>query len=491
MQQTLLDKAIAYHRDGQLEMATLTYQEALSANPDDFNVPHLLGILYLQKKKFLLAQEMFHKAISLHSDYAQSHFYLSVSFQESGDIDRAIIHLKRALEIDPAYYEANLNLGHIYFNRQTYELSKLLFEQCVKIDPSRTFAYCELGLTLYFQDRQNLQHAINIFDKAIELDSQFAEAHLNKSLVLLSEGRYEEAWPHYEWRDRTSRNLSRGGYLQLDSEKWIGNQSLSGKTLLLYAEQGLGDSIQFSRYIPKLAVPGATVFLAVPLPLFNLLSEQNWPITLVPMEAAPLTDFHCPLPSLPHAFKTSLDTIPHPGFLKYNHDKSAAFRSSDQAQSDLNIGVFWSSASTYAENHLRNIPLEVFSNLFALEGIKWTCLQKVILDKDLEFIQEKTLSVHLPYLDLVNLSDTAALISNLDLVITVDTSIAHLSCALGIPTWILITSIPDWRWMRNREDSPWYPTAKLYRQTSPGNWAEVIERVHRDLQVLGNQNISR
>jgi tetratricopeptide (TPR) repeat protein len=468
LQQTLLDKAITYHRDGQLESAMLSYQEALIADSGDFNVPHLLGILYLQKQNFLLAQEMFHRAISLYSNYAQSHFYLSISFQELGDIDSAIIHLQRAIEIDPVYYEANLTLGNIHFNRHSYELSKLHFERCIKIDPTNTSAYCQLGLTLYFQDRQNLQLAINVFDKAIELNSQFAEAHLNKSLILLTEGCYEEAWPHYEWRTRTGRNLSRNGHLQLQSERWTGDQSLSGKTLLLYAEQGLGDSIQFSRYILKLADLNATVFLAVPQPLFNLFSEQNWSITIVPMEAAPLTDFHCPLPSLPLAFKTKLETIPHPGFLKYNRDKSAAFRGFNEAQSGLNIGVFWSSASTYTENHLRNIPLETFSNLFDLEGVKWTCLQKVILDKDLEFIRGKIHNLNLPYLGLADLSDTAALISNLDLVITVDTSIAHLSCALGIPTWILITNIPDWRWMRNREDSPWYPVARLYRQKEQG-----------------------
>ena len=485
----LLDRAIAHHRDGQLDLATLAYQKVLKESPNDFNGPHLLGLLYLQELKFHLAQEMFHKAIGIHPNYAQSFFYLGLSYQGLGNVDIAIIHLKRAIEIDPAYYAANSALGDIYFNRQSFELSKLHFDQCIKIDPSNTSVYCQLGLAFYFQDRKNAQKAINLLNKAIELNPQCAEAHLNKSLILLSEGCYEDAWPHYEWRDRTGRNLNRNGRLPLESEQWTGAQSLSDKTLLIYAEQGLGDSIQFCRYIPNLVDLHATVFLAVPPPLHSLLSEQNWPITIVPMDAAPLTDLHCSLPSLPLAFKTTLETIPHPGFLKFNEEKAPTFNSGNEAQSDLNIGIFWSSASTYNENHLRNIPLEIFSNLYKVHGIQWTCLQKEILGNDLEFIQANIPNMRLPFQDLADLSDTAALIANLDLVITVDTSIAHLSCALGMPTWILITNIPDWRWMRDRENSPWYPTAKLYRQKEQGNWVEVIERAKNDLSSIAKSQV--
>lgn len=303
---------------------------------------------------------------------------------------------------------------------------------------------------------------------------------MNLGIQKLLLGDYAGGWPLYEWRRKTDQFAEwRRMFTQ---PEWTGEQPIAGKTLLLYAEQGLGDAIQFMRYVPQAEALGATVILEIPSPLATLSDTLNARARrIIKGETPPDFDLHCPLMSLPLAFGTRVDTIPAAiPYLGVDPRKAADVRARLGAKSVTRIGLAWSGYAGHRNDRDRSLALRALEPLLRLE-FEYHSLQRDIRPDDAAVLAEFA-RVRSHQDELRDFSDTAALISEMDLVITVDTSVAHLAGALGKTTWVMLPTRPDWRWMTARSDSPWYPSVRLFRQKSAGDWGRVIEEMITELR---------
>jgi hypothetical protein len=327
------------------------------------------------------------------------------------------------------------------------------------------------------------------YDRAIALKPDLADAYWNQSLCLLLLGRFDQGWRQFEWRKRLNEPIAARSFPQ---PLWLGEHDIMGKTLFIWWEQGFGDTLQFCRYAKLVEARGAKVVMSVQEPLRELLKQISPTIEIIGPDDVPTDfDYHCPLLSLPLAFKTTLSNIPAKiPYLKSNVEKSLFWKEKLGEKSKLRVGLVWSGGfrpnqpELWSVNRRRNIPL---AKLAALKhpGIEFFSLQKgQPAESELaELIREKWDGPHIfDFTSLLNdFSDTAALIKNLDLLISVDTSTAHLAGALGKHVWILNRFDIDWRWLLDTTDSPWYPTVKLYRQEKAGDWDDVVQRIRMDL----------
>ena len=300
-----------------------------------------------------------------------------------------------------------------------------------------------------------------------------------QSIILMLNGDFTNGLPLYELRWKTkelkmkSRNFSK--------PLWLGEESLTGKTILLHSEQGFGDTIQFCRYAKMVRNLGAKVILEVPLPLVDLLRSLDGVDELIPKDSELSDfDFHCPLLSLPLAFKTELSSIPNaPHYIYSNQVKRKYWLNKLGAPSKKRIGIVWSGSLGHSNDRNRSLRLEEIKQ-YLPNGFEYISLQKEIREADQSTLINSGIGHFGP--ELQDFSDTAAICDLMDLVISVDTSVAHLAAALGKPTWILLPFNPDWRWLLDREDSPWYPTVRLFRQSSTQQWSSVLKRVAQNLQ---------
>jgi Tetratricopeptide repeat/Glycosyltransferase family 9 (heptosyltransferase) len=350
----------------------------------------------------------------------------------------------------------------------------------VKVDYAEAFN--NRGVAL--QEQKRLDEALTSYDQAIVLKPDYADAHWNFSLLRLLTGDFERGWAESEWRwKNASLDLSERTFSQ---PLWIGAEAIDGKTLLLHHEQGLGDAIQFCRYVPLVAARGARVVLEVDRPLRQLMSGlAGVSHCLCKGEALPNFDMHCPLLSLPLAFGTLLETIPSTTpYLSVPapvQDWEAKLGPKDR----LRVGLVWSGNPRHRDDIKRSIELNALSSLFDVAAT-FVSLQKELRAGDAALLRERSDIISLGQ-SFENFADTAALISCLDLVISVDTSVAHLAGALGRPVWILLPFVPDWRWLLDRDDSPWYPTARLFRQTNTRDWHSVVDHVRTALNEFGRK----
>lgn len=383
------------------------------------------------------------------------------------------------LTSDPENANALAMLGTIQLQRGNSEESIRLLEKAITINPHHAKAYSNRGFAL--SNLGKYHEALASYDKAIAIDSNHTDAYLNKSLLKLLLEDYQEGWELYEWRKKTDMGI---GLARVpDKPLWLGKESLEGKTILLYTEQGLGDAIQFCRYVPMVEALGAKVILTVPSSLVGLMSTLKGKHLLLGKGTYNFTfDFHCPLLSLPLAFGTTTITIPAKvPYLSANQENLKIWQDRLGTKSKPRIGLVWSGSATHVNDHNRSIPLNMLAPLLQ-HDFDYYSIQKEIRPGDQEVLAHSKIISHVD--NLKNFADTAALISEMDLVISVDTSVTHLAGALGKPVWVLLPFIPDFRWMLEREDSTWYPTARLFRQVQIGDWAGVIAKVATALTVL-------
>jgi tetratricopeptide (TPR) repeat protein len=368
---------------------------------------------------------------------------------ELGRLDEALASLDTALTLRPDYVEALNSRGVV------------------------------------LKELRRLDEALASFERAVALEPDHADAHLNEALLRLLMGDFERGWPQNEWRWQDAAfgvpkphvRLPRRDFTQ---PQWRGSEALYGKTILLHSEQGFGDTIQFCRYARMVATRGARVILEVEEPLRQLMSGVSgvW-YCAAKGETLPDFDLHCPLLSLPLAFGTRLETIPTATpYLRAGADErdwEARLPPGDRPR----IGLAWSGNPHHRNDARRSIPLDALAPLFDFDAT-FVSLQRDVREGDAAALEESRI------LDLggelADFADTAALMSRLDLVITVDTSVAHLAGALGRRSWILLPFVPDWRWLIDRDDSPWYPTARLFRQADTREWPSVVARVREALQ---------
>ncbi len=299
-------------------------------------------------------------------------------------------------------------------------------------------------------------------------------------MLKLSLGEYEEGWQLYEWRWKTKSFTS--PVRNFSQPLWLGNDSIVGKTILVHSEQGFGDTIQFYRYLSKLKTLRCKIIFETQTQLVPLIKAQRDNCQIIGQgETIPSFDVHCPLLSLPLAFKTTLETIPaQVPYLFPPPEKLELWRTKLGTRSKPKIGLVWS--GKLLPDFRRSIPIESLL-LIIDEKAEWYSLQKDVRESDRSSLNSSlTIIDHAPSLN--DFSDTAALITEMDLVISIDTAVAHLAGALGKPVWILLPFHPDFRWLRDREDSPWYPTARLFRQTQDGEWRSVIDRVSQKLKIF-------
>jgi hypothetical protein len=356
------------------------------------------------------------------------------------------------------------------FEKERFEEALEDFNKAIALKPDHTDAICSRGQTLTRLNR--IEEALADFDRAIAIKPDDVEALWNRALCRLLVGRYREGWPDYELRWQTVQMAQRRAFRQ---RQWGGQSDISGKTILLHAEQGFGDTIMAARYIPRVAATGARVILDVQVQIAPLLAGIAGVSEMVARdEALPTFDVHCPLMSLPGAFGTTLDTIPADvPYLRAPSAHLEKWAPRLPRAGAPRVGIAWAGNPHFKFNDQRSIGLRRLLPLLLREGAQFFSLQMNLFDGDADILRTNRQITHLGA-DIENFADTAAIVSSVDLIISSDTALVHLAGALGKPVWVLLQFAPDWRWLLGRDDSPWYPTARLFRQPQRSNWEAVV-----------------
>lgn len=498
-------------RLGRLDQAARSFRKAISLNPDYAEAHNNLGLTLQELKKFDEALSCFQRAASLKADFPEVYNNLGNLMGDKGQSNDAVSFYQKAIELRPNYSEAYNNLGAALKSLEKLDEAIACYRIAIDLNSKFSEAYSNLGITLFkngqreegfsfcrkaidinpdlpeahynlaniLASQRNLDEAIGCYRKAIDLRPGFSEAHNNLALSLLTQGDMEKGWQEYEWRWETTRMApTRRSFKQ---PQWKG-EAAEGRTLLVHAEQGLGDTIQFCRYVELAAAKGLRVVMEVQKPLFRLLSNLKGIERIVVYgEELPTFDLHCPMLSLPLALGTTLANIPSAqSYLAVDNEKIEIWRKrmSGSLGRGINVGLTWAGGKSTSTNYQRSLNPDHLLSLLDIPGLSFFSLQKerTLKSRDLELNDLME--------EVVDLYDTAALIGNLDLIISVDTAVAHLAASLGKPVWLLDRFDSDWRWLIGRRDSPWYPTLRIYRQKQPGDWAAVIDEISLDLTQL-------
>lgn len=460
------------------EEALTSYNRAVACDPAFAEGYYNRGVALTALGQPTAALASYDRAIECHPSHAQAHNNRGILLMNLERWSDARDALDRAIEARPQFVDALINRSHVLRREHRYEEALACADLVLSIDPDQAEAHNSRGAAL--ADLGRSEDALQSYERALALCPSLAEAIWNKGLVELSNGHFLPGWQHYESRwDVRSLRLSRR---YADRTLLKAGDSVSGRKILLHAEQGYGDTLQFSRYASVLAARGAQVILSVPTALKSLFVGRDDLCEVVTPDQAPVFDMHCPLLSAPGICSTDLDTIPRN--VPYVAVEPAAVHRWAQklgsADGRLKIGLVWSGRTTHHNDANRSIALELLASL-TKHSAHWISLQKDIRTSD-EPVLAATPAIHRYGELLTDFADTAALVMNLDLVITVDTAVAHLAGALGRPVWILLPHVADWRWLRNRSDSPWYPTARLWRQSEHGAWSPVVAAIGETLQ---------
>lgn len=474
----------ALRRLQRLPEALLSYERALALQPD-LAAAHNNRALVLQALgKHHEAAESYQRALALQPQSAEVYNNLGTVQCELGEPAAAVASYRRALELSRGMRGVHANLGTALRDLERPEEALAEYELALREAPQDAASHCHRGNALF--DLKRMADAIASYDRAIALEPQHAQAHFNKSLCLLLGGDFARGLPLYEWRKRLAG--SRAAPLRADA--WLGEQEIAGATLLVYADQALGDTIQLCRYGKLLEARGARVVLAVQPQLCELLRGLSPAIAIVSAEAdGEPCDYQCGLMSLPLAFRTTLASIP--GAVPY---LSADPRRIERWRNllggaGLKVGIAWQGSRNRIDVG-RSVPLEMFARLAAIPGVRLVSLQKGEALEELRRASGR-LAVEIPAEPFDEgpqaFLDSAALMSAVDLVISCDTALAHLAGALGRPTWVALKHVPDWRWLLDRADSPWYPGMRLFRQPRLGDWEGVFAAIHAELARLAGQ----
>ena len=433
---------------------------------------------------------------------AKELYSLGISLLNVGKTRAAGLQFRKAMKVVPGFSDAALAWGHCLHLQRKYDEALAVYGQLVTDTPLLFAAWNNQGTTLLemgrfeeavasylqalelapdthdarvalatcYQALGMVEEALTACETVLAADPGNAEAHWNRSLLLLLQGDYQEGWREYEWRWK-KRNFS-SPQRNFPQPRWHG-EAAPGKTILVHAEQGFGDTLQFCRYVPLLTALGARVIFECHPPLVNLMSSLGGDVKVIGMgQPLPHFDLHVPLLSLPLIFNTTLETIPDTTPYLKTSAADLTWRHLVPEDKLLKVGLCWA-GKTYPDPR-RSCPSKLLAPLAGIEGVAWYSLQ-LGWQEELPF----------PMIDLTShfrdFSDTATLIAQLDLVVTVDTAIAHLAGALCKPVCLMLPYASDWRWLTAREDSPWYPTMKLFRQGKPDSWQEIVQRVRKYL----------
>jgi Tfp pilus assembly protein PilF len=483
-----LQTGITLLRQGRFDEAARVFTTILAADRNCASAWHMMGMVFHQVGRYGDAIAHIQRCLALDPRDVVAHSNLGDALRENGDLELSLQSCERALALDPGFVHAQVNRANALYALGRIEQALVAYDAVLARHPDRAKALGNRATILQQLGRH--ADALEGFERAMAIEPAVADFKLNASYSYLALGDYPKGLALYEWRWRSGhgpRARDRGG-----QPPWLGGEPLAGKTILLHAEQGLGDTLQFCRYAGMVADLGARVVLEAPRSLQRLMQSLKGPDLVLGEDDPPAPyDLHCPLMSLPLAFGSTVSTLPaQVPYLRAPEPEAAAWSRRLGPPARPRIGLVWSGGHRPGEPHLsgvngrRNMPL---AQLAALKGVEadFYSLQKgdpaegefTALDQD---AWDGPRIVGLAG-ELGDFADTAALIEALDLVLTVDTAIAHLAGALGKPVWILNRFDACWRWLTDRDDSPWYPTARLFRQTRPGDWDSVMAAVRRAL----------
>jgi tetratricopeptide (TPR) repeat protein len=461
--------------------ALLSFQHALKLNARHWNAANECGVLLYQLGRLEEALVYFRVCVELQPNHALTLAMSTRCMLDLGRFEEALDDNERAHASNPGNADICNNIGVALQSLQREEEALPWFDRAVHLRPDYVAALGNKAASLCRIRRFEEAKATYCRLKALDPDNATADVGLGH-LHLLT-GNFEASWVGHESRFA----IASAPYPQFSQPKWVGNEAIKGKTILIRVDEGLGDSIQFARYVPMIAAQGARVILVVDDPAYPLLSGLPGVSQCFPISATgtlPEFDLHCPLSSLPLAFKTRLDSIP--SGVSYLPNPAEAYV---QAWEDrlgrhdkLRVGLTWSGNPKHKNDRNRSIPLRSFLHLLDVDAT-FVSLQKNPRPNDKLVLLERTGIIDLTT-HLTDFAETAALVSRLDVVITVDTSVAHLSGALGCSTWILLPYVPDYRWLLDRDDSPWYPTVRLFRQTETREYESVLDGVRAELMGL-------
>ena len=508
-----IKRAVELHQAGNLKQAERLYRKVLDVRPDYFDALHMLGVVALQSGRHEYAIDLISRALRQNAGVPAAHGNLALALIQQERLQEAIASYERQISLQPECIDAyanmasaqsrlgehhqalatcdraidaqpNSSLAHlaravVLKDLERYEECLAACDRAIELQPGSATAWDKRGAALRELGRAG--EALDSHARAISLQPDFALAHLHCGMVRLQSGDFERGWRSYEWRARPGGPVTVPGPEQ---SRWRGEQPLTGSTLLLHSEQGLGDTLQFCRYAKLAEECGARVILSVPRGLQRLMKTLSPTIRIIAdTDPLPHFDWHCPLLSLPSAFKTTLTNIPAESRYLYADPERIAHWRHTLGAEGFKVGIAWQ-GSRLPIDVGRSFPLARFEALALIPGIRLISLQK---NAGMEQLASMPPGMKVEDLGSSldcgpdSFLDTAAIMESLDLVITSDTSIAHLAGALGRPTWVALKQIPDWRWLLGREDCPWYPSHVLFRQQRRGDWAEVFARMRAAL----------
>ena len=506
-------QAVSSFQQGHFDKAERLCAAILEYRGDDFDALHLFGFIHLQRRRNVEAIGFLTKAVKVNATSIDALSNLGLAFQNAGRLEEAIAQYRNALALTPRHPEILYNLGNAFLALDRITEALASYDEVLAVDPSHVGARVNRGNTLLRFNRPadalasydhalalmpdhpqiltNRGHALRRLDRpqealaslnaALEKSPDFAEAHFEAGLAHLTLGDFKAGWKAYEWRWKTGAFADKRRAFR--QPLWLGNAPLSGKTILLHAEQGFGDTLQFIRYAPLLKDSAAHVVCEVQPELMPLLAQLDGIEVVAKGAVLPPFDLHCPLLSLPLAFGTEPATIPAPGpYLGAPAARVAHWRDR-LPPGGFRAGFVWSGSRAHKNDANRSIALSELSSMFASLPFACFSLQREMRDADREVLQRLPKLIDLGP-ELSDFAETAAVISLLDVVVSVDTAVAHLAGALGKPVVILLPHAADFRWMRERNDTPWYRSAKLVRQPAFGDWNSAIGRLADELRAF-------
>jgi tetratricopeptide (TPR) repeat protein len=477
---------LALSADEQFEEAVPQFQEALRLQPDLPDAHHGLGYALLQLRRVEEAIASLETALRLKPDLADAHSNLASALMRQGKLDQALRELQEALQLKPDLLDAYLHRAHCLWQMGQFDEAAASATEAVRLKTDSPEAHNVLGVVHLKAGRP--AEAVEEFSRAVELKADFAQAHFNRGLARLLMGDYEHGWTDYEWRwrcrDFVTKPIPEGG--------WDGSP-LTGRTILLHAEQGMGDALQFIRFTPQLKQQGATVIVACAPPLMPLLSRCAGIDQVIDNRAITVKfDVESPLLNVPGKLGATLERIPaEVPYLFGDPDREEHWRRELSRYPGLKVGIAWQGNRDHPEDRLRSVPLSMFASL-AREGVQLISLQTGAGTEQID-----GLAGQFPLAEVMPRSpgapwtflDSAAVVKGLDLVIAVDTAVAHLAGGQGVPVWVALAYAPDWRWLLDREDSPWYPTMRLFRQQRFGDWEDVFAQMAEELAKLSRASV--
>jgi len=474
--QNELNAAIALHQTGRVVDAEAGYRKLLQKAPDLPVVHNNLGLVLQAQKRMDEALTHLHRAIELDANYVDAHSNLGNALRHAGQYDEAVASFEHALTLNPNFIQALGNLGNTYLDMGRLEDSEDAYRRALKVIPEQPDLFYSLGRVLYEQARWDDAEAA--FRKTLSINNGYPLAHWNLSHVMLLQGRFREAWLEYEWRWHCPGFTTK--VPKFDRPQWDG-KDIQGKTILVFAEQGFGDTIQFVRYLPLIAAAGGTVIFLCQPELQRLMAGVDGIAHLVSdWTDLPPFDLQCPLMTLPMVMESRTEadlpsTVPY---------ITAPAGGTDPVGDDdaFKIGLVWAGRESHLAEAQRSLDVSALEPLLDVSGCHFYALQAGERGAELAAagLAGKVSDLGA---GLSDFADTASIIQSLDLVIGVDTAVVHLAGALNKPVWTMLPRIPDWRWMLDREDSPWYASMRLFRQSERGDWVGVVHDVAAALKA--------